>query len=50
MGGKVSLQSRVGLTWVIFVATYAGLALGKVPGLRMDRAGITLVGGILHRI
>ena len=28
----------VGLTWLIFVLTYAGLALGKVPGLRMDRA------------
>jgi hypothetical protein len=24
------------LTWIIFVGTYAGLALGKVPGLRMD--------------
>ena len=37
----------VWLTWVIFVATYAGLALGKAPGLRMDRAGIALVGAIL---
>src|SRR5208282_1174134 len=37
----------VGLTWVIFVLTYAGLALGKVPGLRMDRAGIALVGATL---
>jgi Na+/H+ antiporter NhaD/arsenite permease-like protein len=27
--------------------TYAGLALGKVPGLRMDRAGIALVGATL---
>jgi hypothetical protein len=34
----------VWLTWLIFVLTYAGLALGKVPGLRMDRAGIALVG------
>ncbi len=34
-------------TWIIFLATYAGLALGKVPGLRMDRAGIALVGATL---
>ena len=27
-----------------FVATYAGLAFGRVPGLRIDRAGIALVG------
>jgi len=37
----------VWLTWVIFLMTYAGLALGKVPGLRMDRAGIALVGATL---
>jgi Na+/H+ antiporter NhaD/arsenite permease-like protein len=35
------------LSWVIFAVTYAGLALGKVPGLRMDRAGIALVGATL---
>ena len=32
------------LTTVLFTLTYAGLALGRVPGLRMDRAGIALVG------
>jgi Na+/H+ antiporter NhaD/arsenite permease-like protein len=32
------------LTTAIFVLTYLGLALGRVPGLRMDRAGIALVG------
>jgi Na+/H+ antiporter NhaD/arsenite permease-like protein len=37
----------VWLTWIIFVLTYAGLALGKVPGLRMDRAGIAFVGATL---
>jgi Na+/H+ antiporter NhaD/arsenite permease-like protein len=31
----------------LFLLTYAGLALGKVPGLRMDRAGIALVGATL---
>jgi Na+/H+ antiporter NhaD/arsenite permease-like protein len=35
------------LTWFIFAVTYAGLALGKVPGLRMDRAGIAFVGAAL---
>jgi len=37
----------VWLTWVIFVVTYAGLALGKVPGLRLDRAAIAFVGATL---
>jgi Na+/H+ antiporter NhaD/arsenite permease-like protein len=31
----------------VFALTYIGLALGKVPGLRMDRAGIALVGAAL---
>ncbi len=39
--------SIVGLTSLLFLLTYAGLALGKVPGLRMDRAGIALVGATL---
>ena len=32
------------LTATIFGLTYLALALGKVPGLRIDRAGIALVG------
>ena len=32
------------VTIVVFTATYLGLALGKVPGLRTDRAGIALAG------
>lgn len=39
--------SIVWLTSVVFLLTYAGLALGKIPGLRMDRAGIALVGATL---
>jgi Na+/H+ antiporter NhaD/arsenite permease-like protein len=35
------------LTWTIFSATYLGLALGKVPGVRIDRAGIAFVGAAL---
>lgn len=34
------------LTVVIFVVTYAGMSVGRVPGLGMDRASIALVGGI----
>jgi len=37
----------VWLTWLIFAITYAGLALGMVPGLRMDRAGIAFIGATL---
>ena len=32
------------LVWTIFGFTYLAMALGKVPGLRIDRAGIALVG------
>jgi Na+/H+ antiporter NhaD/arsenite permease-like protein len=35
------------LTTILFALTYAGLALGKVPGLRVDRTGIALVGATL---
>jgi hypothetical protein len=34
-------------TVIGFLFTYAGLALGKVPGLRIDRAAIILAGGAL---
>jgi Na+/H+ antiporter NhaD/arsenite permease-like protein len=32
---------------VVFTATYAGMALGRFPGLRIDRTGIALVAVIL---
>jgi Na+/H+ antiporter NhaD/arsenite permease-like protein len=35
------------ITAVIFSLTYLGLALGRVPGLRMDRAAIAFVGAAL---
>jgi Na+/H+ antiporter NhaD/arsenite permease-like protein len=35
------------LTAILFTLTYIGLALGKIPGLRIDRAGIALVGATL---
>lgn len=36
-----------GITITLFALTYFGLALGKVPGLSMDRAGIAVVGAVL---
>jgi Na+/H+ antiporter NhaD/arsenite permease-like protein len=31
----------------IFILTYTGVALGRIPGLRLDRAGIALTGAAL---
>ena len=31
----------------VFAATYVALAIGRLPGLRIDRAGIALVGASL---
>jgi Na+/H+ antiporter NhaD/arsenite permease-like protein len=37
----------VPITWILFTLTYIGLAIGKIPGLRIDRAGIAFVGACL---
>jgi Na+/H+ antiporter NhaD/arsenite permease-like protein len=34
-------------TAIIFTLTYGGIALGRIPGLRLDRAGIALTGAAL---
>jgi Na+/H+ antiporter NhaD/arsenite permease-like protein len=34
-------------TAIIFVLTYAGVSLGRIPGFRLDRAGIALTGAAL---
>jgi Na+/H+ antiporter NhaD/arsenite permease-like protein len=34
-------------TTIIFVLTYAGVSLGRIPGFRLDRAGIALTGAAL---
>jgi Na+/H+ antiporter NhaD/arsenite permease-like protein len=34
-------------TAAVFILTYAGVALGRIPGLRLDRAGIALTGAAL---
>ena len=36
-----------GSTATLFTLTYIALAFGRVPGLRIDRAGIALVGATL---
>ena len=33
--------------FLIFLATYAVVAIGRAPGLRVDRTGAALVGAIL---
>jgi len=40
-------ETAICLTSILFTMTYIGLALGKIPGLHMDRAGIALVGATL---
>ena len=32
---------------IIFLITYAGVAIGEIPGLALDRTGIALIGAIL---
>src|SRR6516225_4604242 len=34
-------------TAIVFLLTYSGIALGRVPGFRLDRAGIALTGAAL---
>jgi Na+/H+ antiporter NhaD/arsenite permease-like protein len=43
----MSPTATFALTALIFVLTYAGVALGRIPGLRLDRAGIALTGAAL---
>src|SRR5262245_17517043 len=35
------------LATIIFALTYIGMALGRVPGLKIDRSGIALIGAII---
>ncbi|WP_299131444.1 SLC13 family permease [uncultured Amaricoccus sp.] len=34
------------MTLTIFLLTYAGMALGRIPGFRVDRTGVALLGAI----
>lgn len=40
----VGSESRTVAAAVIFAGSYLGLAIGRIPGLSIDRAGIALVG------
>jgi Na+/H+ antiporter NhaD/arsenite permease-like protein len=40
----VSPTEIAAATWVIFILVYLGLAVGKLPFVHLDRAGIALVG------
>jgi Na+/H+ antiporter NhaD/arsenite permease-like protein len=43
----MSPPTTFALTALIFILTYAGVAVGRIPGLRLDRAGIALTGAAL---
>jgi Na+/H+ antiporter NhaD/arsenite permease-like protein len=43
-GDRLGVEGRVVAAGVIFAGSYLALAVGRIPGLRIDRAGIALVG------
>jgi hypothetical protein len=46
-GDQTAVESRRLAAGGIFVGSYLGLAIGRIPGLSIDRAGIALVGASL---
>src|SRR4029434_4604718 len=40
-------EARRGIAVAAFVASYVGLALGRVPGFRIDRTGVAIIGATL---
>jgi len=43
-GDEIGGEGRIVAAAVIFVGSYLALAIGRIPGLSIDRAGIALVG------
>jgi MFS family permease len=43
-GDRIGWEGRSVAAGVIFVGSYLALAIGRIPGLSIDRAGIALVG------
>jgi di/tricarboxylate transporter len=43
-GDRIGVDGRGVAAGVIFVGSYLALAIGRIPGLSIDRAGIALVG------
>jgi Na+/H+ antiporter NhaD/arsenite permease-like protein len=46
----MTAETTFWVTLICFALTYLGLAVGKVPGLRMDRASIAFVGAVVMLI
>ena len=46
-GDRTAVESRRLAAGAVFVGSYFGLAIGRIPGLSIDRAGIALVGASL---
>jgi Na+/H+ antiporter NhaD/arsenite permease-like protein len=44
IGDRMAVDGRSVAAGVIFVGSYLALAIGRIPGLHIDRAGIALVG------
>lgn len=44
--GKVIVPTMSGFVLGVFVAVYLGMLLGGLPGLRLDRTGVALLGAI----
>ena len=42
---RMAADGRGVAAGVIFAGSYLALAIGRIPGLNIDRAGIALVGG-----
>ncbi|HEU5400435.1 MAG TPA: SLC13 family permease, partial [Terriglobales bacterium] len=38
---------RITAAWIIFLASYLVFALGKFPGLKIDRPGMAIIGAVL---
>ena len=39
----MSLVTSEAMVVLVFALTYVGMALGRIPGLRIDRSGIAMV-------
>jgi hypothetical protein len=44
IGDRMAVDGQGVAAGVIFVGSYLALAIGRIPGLSIDRAGIALVG------
>ncbi len=48
-GDRIGGEGRGVAAGVIFVGIYLALAIGRIPGLNIDRAGIALVGAVARQ-